>query len=63
MSFIEEELFHTQQNLYYSFNTHHFRIYVAFPRLTGTILAEVDRIGQGLSLKSFCVDFSMTFVI
>lgn len=31
--------------------------------LRGTVLAEVDRIGQGLSLKSFCIDISMTFII
>lgn len=31
--------------------------------LRGTVLAEVDRIGQGLSLKSFCIDIFMTFII
>lgn len=28
----------------------------------GTVLAEVDRLDQGLSLKSFCIDISMAFI-
>lgn len=55
MALKEEELFHTQPNLYYTFNKHHFRIYVTFLRLTGYNLGRVwqNRLTKGLSLKIF----------
>lgn len=63
MAFIEKEHF----ILYKTFITHLINTISEYMwhslTLRGTVLAEVDRIGQGLSLKSFCIDIFMTFII